>query len=82
MNKVQSENLALIYAQAWYALQGQAISVSVDHAGFFEINWNDSNKILLPEWRGKLRLDAFLESLDSITRDLQRKKIRSLTERG
>lgn len=79
MNKVQSENLALIYAQAFYALEGKAISVSALPNGLFRVreafqNFNDAQE--------SYYLDELLDGLHRITQELQRKKIRSLTERG
>ena len=79
MNKVQNENLALIYAQAFYALEGKAISVSARPNGLFQVretfqNFNDAQE--------SYYLDELLDSLHRITQELQRKKIRSLTERG
>jgi len=82
LTKVQVENLALIYAQAWYALEGKAIVVSVDPNGLFQVHFNDSHKTLLPEWNRKLGFGELLDSLHRITETLQSKKIRSLTERG
>ena len=79
MNKVQSENLALIYAQAFYALEGKAISVSARPDGLFQVretfqNFNDAQE--------SYYLDELLDGLHRITEALQRKKIRSLTEKG
>ena len=74
MTKLQYENLALIYAQAFYALEGRAISVSVGPNGLFQVHSNGSRELYY--------LNELLDSLHRITEALQRKKIRSLTEKG
>ena len=74
--------LGSFYAQAWYAYKGQAIAVSVDHVGMFDVHFNNANTDQMPEWRGKMRLKAFLESLGAITLHLQGARIRSQTECG
>ena len=79
LTKVQRENLALIYAQAFYALEGKAISVSARPNGLFQVretfqHFNDAQE--------SYYLDELLDGLHRITETLQSKKIRSLTERG
>lgn len=74
LTKVQRENIALIYAQAFYALEGKAISISVGPNGLFQVHSNGSRELYY--------LNELLDSLHRITETLQSRKIRSLTEKG
>ena len=82
LSKTQNAKLAQTYAQAWFALKGETIWVSVDDNGLFQVQFSDSNKNLLPEWGRKLGFGELLDSLSRITETMQFNRLRSKAECG
>jgi len=66
--------LAQAYQAAWFAYSGQAIAVSVDDKGLFQVKREEKNVLIMPEWARKMSAGELIASLYSITSILAAKR--------